>query len=135
MPPASPDPANESSGAARLDRWLWALRVYKTRPLATEDCRRGAVDIGGVTAKPARPLHAGDVVTVRQEGMTRTLQVIAVPKSRIGAKLVKEFCTDLTPPAEFERLRERGLQRVLMRDKGSGRPTKKERRIIDRLFE
>lgn len=132
MSSPSTDPAD--AGTARLDRWLWALRVFKTRPLATEACRRGAVEIGGIAAKPARTVHAGEIVTVRLGEMTRTLRVIDAPRSRVGAKLVAQFCTDLTPPAEFERQQERGLQRVLTREKGAGRPTKKERRVIDRFF-
>lgn len=125
---------SESGAATRLDKWLWALRVFKTRPLATEACRRGAVEIGGVTAKPARTVHAGEIVTVRLDAITRTLAVISAPPSRVGAKLVGRFCTELTPASEFERLREHSLQRVLMRDKGMGRPTKKERRTIERFF-
>lgn len=134
MPPnvsAAPDP---DLAAARLDRWLWAVRVFKTRPLATEACRRGSVQINGLVAKPARTVHAGETVVVSQTLLTRTLQVVAVPPSRVGAKLVREFMLELTPPAEFERQRERGLQTVLARPKGSGRPTKRERRSIERFF-
>lgn len=132
MPPAPSASADE--GTSRLDRWLWALRLFKTRPLATEACRRGAVEVGGGSAKPARNVHAGEIVTIRLAEITRTLRVIGSPKSRVGAKLVGQFCVDLTPSTEFERMRERSLQRGLIREKGLGRPTKKERRGIDRFF-
>ncbi|MCX6954864.1 MAG: S4 domain-containing protein [Verrucomicrobia bacterium] len=127
-------PAPDRS-AARLDKWLWAMRVFKTRALATDACRAGSVAVNELVAKPAREVHAGEVVTVKQGLFTRTLRVVGVPKSRIGAKLLPEYCADLTPPEEYERLRERSVQQVLAREKGSGRPTKKERRVLDELFE
>lgn len=127
--PAAPD-----RSAARLDKWLWAMRVFKTRALATDACRAGSVAVNELVAKPAREVHAGEVVAVKQGLFTRTLRVVGVPRSRVGAKLLPEFCADLTPPEEFERLRERSVQQVLAREKGSGRPTKRERREIDGLF-
>ena len=130
----TPPPPNDRS-AARLDKWLWAMRVFKTRPLATDACRAGRVEINQLVAKPAREVHAGEVVTVRQGLFTRTLRVVGVPRSRVGAKLLPEYCVDLTPPEEFEKLRERSVQQVLAREKGSGRPTKRDRREIDGLFE
>ena len=121
--------------AARLDKWLWAVRVFKARALATEACRAGGVTINDLSAKPGREVHAGELVCVRQGSIVRTLRVVAVPRSRVGAKLVAEYCTDLTPAAEFEKLRVGRMQRVLAREPGSGRPTKRERRLLDRLFE
>ena len=121
--------------AVRLDKWLWAVRVFKTRGLATDSCRAGSVAVNDQPAKPGRNVHAGEIVTVRQGLFTRTLRVVAVPRSRVGAKLVAEFCTDLTPPAEYEKLRERSVQQVLAREKGSGRPTKRDRRLLDQLLE
>jgi len=121
--------------AARLDKWLWAVRAFRARALATEACRAGSVAVNDQPAKPGRDVHAGETVTVRQGLFTRTLRVVAVPRARVGAKLVAEFCTDLTPPAEYEKLRERSVQQVLAREKGSGRPTKRDRRLLDRLLE
>lgn len=121
--------------APRLDKWLWAVRVFKTRSLATDACRAGSVAVNDQPAKPGRNVHAAEIVTVRQGLFTRTLRVVAVPRSRVGAKLVAEFCTDLTPPAEYEKLRERSVQQVLAREMGSGRPTKRDRRLLDRLLE
>ena len=128
-----PSPADPS--AARLDKWLWAVRVFKARPLATAACRAGAVEINGQQAKPAREVRGGETVTVRQGIITRTLRVVAVPPSRVGAKLVAEFCAELTPADEFEKARVHRVQQLLARDKGLGRPTKRDRRDIERLFE
>jgi ribosome-associated heat shock protein Hsp15 len=93
------------------------------------------VDVNEQTAKPSRDLRPGELVTVRQGLVIRTLKVVAIPRSRIGAKLVAMYCTDLTPPSEFEKQREFRLQHVIAREKGSGRPTKRDRRDLDRLFE
>jgi ribosome-associated heat shock protein Hsp15 len=120
--------------AARLDKWLWAMRVFKTRPLATEACRAGSVEINERVAKPAREVQAGEVVTVKLGLFTRTLRVVGVPRSRVGAKLLPDFCVDLTPPEEFEKLRERSVQQASAREPGSGRPTKRDRREIDGFF-
>jgi ribosome-associated heat shock protein Hsp15 len=124
----------ESDTRDRLDKWLWAVRLFKTRALATDACRAGSVTIGDQSAKPAREVHAGETVVVQQGLIVRTLKVIGVPRSRVGAKAVPEFCTDLTPASEFEKLRTQRLQHVLARAKGSGRPTKRDRRTIDRIF-
>lgn len=121
--------------AARLDKWLWAVRVFKTRALATDAIRAGSVEINGRPAKPAREVHAGETVTVQQGLVRRTLQVVGTPVARVGAKLVPQYCTDLTPASEYDKIREQRMQHVLARAKGSGRPTKRERREVDRLFE
>jgi ribosome-associated heat shock protein Hsp15 len=124
-----------SDPGARLDKWLWAVRVFKSRALATDACRAGSVRIRDEPVKPAREVHPGEIVTVRQGLVTRTLRVIAAPPSRVGAKLVAEFCTDLTPPEEFEKARAHRVQQFLAREKGSGRPTKRDRRQLDRFFD
>ena len=126
-------PAAEPS--ARLDKWLWAVRVFKSRALATAACRAGSVTINELPAKPAREVHAEELVGVRLGLMVRTLRVIGVPRSRVGARLVAEFCTDLTPPSEWEKVKQHRVQQLLAREKGSGRPTKRDRRMLDRLFE
>jgi ribosome-associated heat shock protein Hsp15 len=130
--PTDIEPATESR--ARIDKWLWAVRLFKTRALATDACKAGSVCIGDHAIKPARDAHIGEIVTVRQGLITRTLEVVGVPRSRVGAKLVPLYCKDLTPPEEFERLREQRIQHVLAREKGSGRPTKRDRRQIDRFL-
>jgi ribosome-associated heat shock protein Hsp15 len=125
-------PADAS--AARLDKWLWAVRLFKTRSLATDACRAGSVTINDQPMKPARDVHTGETILVRQGLVTRTVRVAGVPKSRVGPKLVALFCADLTPPEEFAKAREQPLQHFLAREKGSGRPTKRDRRALDRLL-
>lgn len=129
----SSPPDDEPS--ARLDKWLWAVRVFKTRALATDACRAGSVTINELPAKPARDVHAGELVAVRLGLVTRTLRVVGVPRSRVGAKLLPELYTDLTPESEYDKIREQRLQHVLAREKGSGRPTKRDRRLLDQLFD
>ena len=119
---------------ARLDKWLWAVRIFKTRAVATDACRAGSVDVNDRPAKPAREVHVGETVTVRQGLVTRTLLVRGAPRFRVGAKLVPGFCEDRTPPEEFAKVQQQHVQQILAREKGSGRPTKRERRVIDQLF-
>ena len=118
----------------RLDKWLWSLRVFKTRPLATAACRAGKVLIGELEAKPGRDVHVGEIATVRIGAITRTLKVVALPRSRLSAKQLQEFMTDLTPAAEYERAKQAGIEHLLARRRGEGRPTKKDRRKMGRLF-
>ena len=118
----------------RLDKWLWSVRVFKTRPLATAACRAGKVLVGELEAKPGRDVHVGETVTVHLGVVTRTLKVVALPRSRVSAKQLPEFMTDLTPPAEYERAKQAGIEHMLARQRGLGRPTKKDRRDMGRLF-
>ena len=110
------------------------MRVFKTRPLATAACRAGKVLIGELEAKPGRDIHVGEVVTVRIGAITRTLKVVALPRSRLAAKQLKDYMEDLTPAAEYERAKQAGIEHLLARQRGEGRPTKKERREMGRLF-
>src|ERR1043166_9821212 len=123
-----------ADSAGRLDKWLWSVRVFKTRSLATDACRAGSVAVNDRLAKPARDVRAGETITVKEGVVVRTVTVIAVPASRVGAKRVPEFCLDLTPASEFEKVREQRVQHFLEREKGSGRPTKRDRRSLDRIF-
>jgi ribosome-associated heat shock protein Hsp15 len=127
----SPPPAES---AIRLDKWLWAVRIFKSRSLATDACRAGSVRVNDQPAKPSRDVHAGETVTVRLGLMMRTLEVVAAPRGRVSAKLVPVYCTDRTPPEEFEKLRTHRVQQLLAREKGSGRPTKRDRRLLDQFF-
>jgi ribosome-associated heat shock protein Hsp15 len=120
--------------AGRLDKWLWTVRIFKSRSLASDACRAGSVAVNELPAKPARDVRPGEMVTVRQGLVVRTLRVVAVPQSRVGAKLVPSFCTDLTPKEELEKAREHAVQHLLAREKGSGRPTKRDRRLLVRVF-
>lgn len=121
---------------ARVDKWLWCVRVFKTRSDAAEACRNGAVEVNGNDAKPGRDVKPGDKVTVRLSGgLTRTLQVVSLPRSRVAAKELPALVTDLTPPEEYERARQAQLDIFAPRERGAGRPTKRDRRETDRLTE
>ena len=120
--------------AERLDQWLWAVRIFKTRSLAAEACRVGRVTVAGLPAKPARTVRIADPIGVREGEVTRIFKVIAVPQSRVGAKLVLQYCEELTPPAELEKLRLSRQKDSLGRQQGLGRPTKRERRRIEFTF-
>jgi ribosome-associated heat shock protein Hsp15 len=118
--------------SVRIDKWLWAVRVFKTRSLASDSCRHGHVQIGGQPVKPARPVRVHDVIVVKKDQMTRTFKVLQLIEQRVGAPAAKEYAEDQTPASEWEKPRE-PFVRPFVRPKGSGRPTKKERRRIDAL--
>ena len=109
----------DEANTARVDKWLWAVRIFKTRPLATAACREGKVSVGELVAKPARTVREGEIVTVRQGVMQRTLRVVAAPASRVGAVRLPEFYVDLTPPEEFAQAREQRAQQVNARAPGA----------------
>lgn len=123
-----------SASAERVDRWLWSVRLFKTRSLATDACRAGSVEVGDQVVKPAREVRPGDIVTVRQGLIVRTLHVIGLPAARIGAVRLPEFCEDRTAPEEFEKARLHRVQQLMAREAGSGRPTKRDRRALEDLF-
>jgi len=125
---------NEPIATGRLDKWLWSVRIFKTRSLATQACRAGSVEIDGRPAKPARDIRVGDTMNVRQGVVMRTLKVLAIPRSRVGASLVPHSCFELTSPEEFAKARQSPVQHFLERAKGTGRPTKRDRRAIDELL-
>jgi ribosome-associated heat shock protein Hsp15 len=119
---------------ARVDKWLWCVRVYQTRADAAEACRRGAVTVNGTEAKPGRDLKPGDTIAVHLPGgLTRTLSVVALPRSRVAAKEVPALVSDLTPPEAYERARKAQRDVLAARDHGTGRPTKRDRRRTTRL--
>ena len=115
-----------------MDKWLWSVRLFKTRSLAAEACTAGKVKSGGVPCKPAKEVKAGETLQVRIGQLQRTVRVIDAPKSRIPAVQVPSFYEDLTPQEEYERLRLARMQ-TEHRDAGIGRPTKRDRRQIDYL--
>ena len=117
----------------RIDKWLWTVRVFKTRTNAAEAIKAGHVSVNGQPCKPSREVRASDMITARVGIMTRTVRVIAVPKSRVGAKLVAQFAEDLTPPEEYARRPEPSLLPPMFRPKGAGRPTKRDRRETGRF--
>lgn len=121
------------SNEARIDKWLWAVRLFKTRSLAAAACRNGQVQVGGNAVKPAREVHPGEIIAAKAHGVQRTVKVLAVPGTRVGAKLVPDFLEDLTPPAEYEKAREASPTPQFTWSKGFGRPTKKSRRLWEKL--
>lgn len=127
--------SNPAAAISRIDKWLWAVRLFRSRSLATDACRAGSVTINDVAAKPAREVKPGETIIVRQGLGHRTLKVVDLPRSRVGAKLVGAYCTDLTPAPEVEKVHGRSVQQFLAREKGSGRPTKRDRRLLDGLFQ
>jgi len=118
----------------RVDKWLWAVRVFKTRSLSTDACRAGSVAVNGQPAKPSREVRVGELIVVQQGLVRRTLAVRGMPPARVGAKRVGAYCDEQTPPEEFQKARQQRVQHFLAREKGSGRPTKRDRRLIDRLL-
>ena len=117
----------------RLDQWLWAVRVYKTRSRAAEAVKAAHVTVNGQPAKAAREVRPGETVVAQIDHLTRTLRVVGMPASRVAAKLVPQFADDLTPPEEYAKRREPNFIPVMLRPKGSGRPTKRDRRQIDEM--
>lgn len=117
----------------RIDKWLWAVRVYKTRNQAADACRAGKIKIDGVAVKPSRDVKPGDVLEISMAPIKRTLEVIEPIKNRVGAKLVPHFANDLTPQSEYDKLKLIKEMNFERRDRGTGRPTKKQRRLIDYL--
>jgi ribosome-associated heat shock protein Hsp15 len=118
--------------SVRIDKWLWAVRVFKTRSLASASCRHGHVQISGQPVKPSRQVRMADVIVVKKDQMTRTFKVLQVLERRVGAAAAKEYTEDQTPASEWEKPRESYFH-PFARPKGSGRPTKKERRQLDAL--
>ena len=118
----------------RIDKWLWATRLYKTRTLASAACKAGKVKIKEIKVKPSRMVMAGDVVTAREDGIVRTLKVVTPLEKRVGAKLVPEYLEDLTPPEEYKSALERSRGQGFRQPQGTGRPTKRRRRMLDKFF-
>ncbi|TVP77091.1 MAG: RNA-binding S4 domain-containing protein [Puniceicoccaceae bacterium] len=124
----------EGPAHMRLDRWLWAVRVYKTRSDAADACRGSAVRLNGSIAKPSAKVRTGDQVIARTKALTRTLQITNLSENRVGAALVSNYLQDQTPESEHERAREKRANARVFSHKGSGRPTKKDRRDIEKLI-
>lgn len=114
----------------RIDKWLWMVRLFKTRSMATEACNAGKVKMDGNNLKPSKNIKENEVYVVRIGQLEKTVQVLGSPKSRVGAPLVPQFYTDLTPPEEYERVKMLSM-RFEHRDRGEGRPTKRDRRQIE----
>ena len=120
-------------GDVRIDKWLWEVRIYKTRSLATDSIRSGKVRILDQAVKPSRIVKSGEVITINLNPLTKTVKVVGFPEHRVGAKLVESYMEDLTPQEEYDKLKTHKEGGFEYRQRGIGRPTKKERRILEIL--
>ena len=119
----------------RIDRYLWAIRAFKTRSEATAACNGGKVKVNGGNVKPSRPVKIGEVIEVRKGSAIFSYKVVALLENRVGAQIVPDYATNLTPESEIQKLRAPVETFFVHRDRGTGRPTKKERRTIDALWD
>lgn len=117
----------------RIDKFLWAVRIYKTRSLATEACNSGEIHIRDTTVKPSREVAIGNIIEIHKDGLCKTICVKALLVNRVSAPLVLNYIEDLTPEEEYKRVEMLRKVNSEYRDRGTGRPTKKDRREIDRL--
>lgn len=117
----------------RVDKWLWAVRLFKTRTQAADACKGGKVKMNGVNLKPSREVKTGDVLEIHHNHIKRTVKIKIAAKNRVSAKLVPQLMEDMTPDEEFEKLEMMNKLNQERRDRGMGRPTKKDRREIDRI--
>ena len=111
----------------RIDKWMWATRIFKTRTIAAEACKKGRVSVSGTTVKPSRTIKIGDIIQVRK--------VLALTENRMGAKLVPEFLENVTPPEQMEILELSRISGFINRSKGMGRPTKRDSRELKKFTE
>jgi len=116
---------------ARLDKWLWAARIFKTRTMAADACKNGRIMINGAKIKASRMVKEGDVVQVKKPPVTYSFKILKAIQNRVGAKLIPEILEDVTPPEQYEILEMNRIGGFVRRAKGLGRPTKKERRVLD----
>ncbi len=116
---------------ARIDKWLWAARIFKTRSMAAAACKKGQVSMNGAQLKPSRTVKPGDIIDVRKPPVTYSFKVKQTIEKRVGAKLIPEILENVTPPEQYELLEMNRISGFVNRAKGTGRPTKKERRSLD----
>lgn len=117
----------------RIDKWLWAVRIFKTRTVAAEACRKGRVLIGNAPVKPSRNIRTGEIIQVRKTPVTYSFMVLALADKRMGAKMVPQYMENVTPPDQYELLELNKISGFVDRQRGTGRPTKKERRDLDQF--
>ena len=116
---------------ARIDKWLWAARIFKTRSIAADACKNGRVTIGGVNVKPSHVIKAGETVSVRKPPVTYSFRILKTIEQRVGAKLLPEIYENVTAPDQYELLEMNRISGFVDRARGTGRPTKKDRRAMD----
>ena len=116
---------------ARIDKWLWAARIFKTRSIAADACKNGRVMVNDVQVKPSRMVKVGDKVSVRKSPVTYSFKILKTIEQRVGAKLLPEIYENVTPPDQYELLEMTRISGFVDRQRGTGRPTKKDRRQMD----
>ena len=116
---------------ARVDKWLWAARIFKTRSIAADAIKNGRVTIQGMNVKPSRMVKVGEVVSVRKPPVTYSFKILKTIEQRVGAKLIPEIYENVTPPDQYELLEMNRISGFIDRQRGTGRPTKKDRRALD----
>ena len=116
---------------ARIDKWLWSARIFKTRTLAADACKNGRVAVNGVNVKPSRMVKADDVISVRKSPVTYSFRLISPIEQRVGAKLLPEIYENVTPQEQYDLLEMTRISGFVDRARGTGRPTKKDRRQMD----
>ena len=116
----------EKENEVRIDKWMWATRLFKTRTIATEACKKGRVSIGNIPVKPSRTIKAGEIIQVRKPPVTYSFKVLALTEKRMGAKLVPEYLENVTPQEQYEILEMNRISGFINRSKGLGRPTKRD---------
>jgi ribosome-associated heat shock protein Hsp15 len=126
---------NKMKTEVRIDKWLWAVRLFKTRTLAADACKKGKVIIQNVQVKPSRNVKVGDVISIRRNPVLFSFKVLALSENRMNAKLVPDFMLNVTTPDQLELIELAKLAGRTGRDQGTGRPTKKERRELDDFIE
>jgi ribosome-associated heat shock protein Hsp15 len=119
----------------RIDKYLWAIRAFKTRTEAADACKGGKVKVDGVSAKASRDVKAGEIIKIRKGAVEYTYRVVEPTEHRVGAALVPQYAENLTPESELLKLKAPVETFFVTRDRGAGRPTKKERREIDELWD
>lgn len=119
----------------RIDKWLWAMRVFKTRTIATDACKKGRVSMGGTAVKPSRTVRPGDVIDVRKPPITYTFRVKALSNGRLGARLVPDYLENITPQSQYDLLEMTKISGFVDRRKGLGRPTKRDSREMSKFKE
>ena len=118
----------------RIDKWLWAVRQFKSRSIASEACLQNKILVLDHPVKASRLIKIGDEIKIKRTGITTTIRVLQLTEQRLSAKLVSEYCTDLTPKEDVENYKSRLAKVTTYRDPGTGRPTKKDRRMLDDFF-
>ena len=120
---------------ARIDKWLWSSRIFKTRTIAADACKNGRVAVNGVNVKPSRMVKVGDTISVRKPPVTYSFRILKTIEQRVGAKLLPEIYENVTPPDQYELLEMTRISGFVDRARGTGRPTKKDRRAMDAFTE